>query len=182
MLRRVSRALNLALAALALFLALRIADDLSRALAWQPPPEPASDAVALEATPRARTWKDVEQILERNLFHVAIAEPEIVPVEPVETVEPTELPLGLLGTISSTDSQLGAAVIWVDPIKQRFVLTEGDELVAWDAKIVEIERGRVVLSEDGELRELSIEEDSEYRPPKQKPRRRRGRRFRRSAR
>jgi hypothetical protein len=182
--RRLGRVLNVVIAALSLLLVLRIVDGLDQALTG---PLPASAIVkeptALPSAPRHKAWSEVEPIVERNLFGVDVAgRPEPEPVELEVEIEASSLPLALLGTISSTDSDLGAAAVWVDPAKERVVVSEGDQILAWDATVVEISRGRILLDEDGELRELSIADDSEYRPPKRTIRRRRGRRFRRGTR
>jgi type II secretory pathway component PulC len=170
------RIADVGLALLCARLAVGVATDLARALTWTPDPVEVLQEPSRRIDPPERSWSARERILERDLFHESIAGgPAPTPVPREDEVERTELALGLLGTIASTDSQIGAAAVWLDDAQHRVVLTEGDEIVGSGARIVEIERGRVVIAEEGELRELVFDADSEYRPPKRPTRRRRGR-------
>lgn len=90
------------------------------------------------------------------------------PPPPVEQVEPTELPLGLLGTISSDESESLAAV-WDDEARESVVVAEGDEMADGAATVIEIDRARILLAENGATRELTFDEDETYRPPPPRP-------------
>lgn len=145
-------------------LVLRIASEVREGLPVEiPGPSPASGA----PVPSTRhSQSDREAILARNLFDTsALVPPE--PVAPVEEeVEPTELPLGLLGTSASPRDDLSWAAVWDAESQERLVVQEGDPVANGLATVARIERGRVLFSEDGEIRELELDGDDEYRPPK----------------
>jgi hypothetical protein len=63
------------------------------------------------------------------------------------------------------------AVIWDAESGEHVVVEVGDALRSGQANVLRIERRRVVLSENGALRELVMDEESEYRPPRRPSRR-----------
>lgn len=123
--------------------------------------------VAGAAHERTPSWSDREIIAARNLFDAALVAPGPPPSPPEEEVEETELPLGLLGTIASASQpqQEGWAAIWDAESRERLVVEPGDEVRDGAATVLRIERKRLLLSEDGAVRELVFDEDSSYRPP-----------------
>jgi hypothetical protein len=167
-LRYVSWPLNAALLALCGFLVARTAGAVYDALRRSPPI--LVGAVALTPVPRElHSWSDREVILTRNLFNASLLAPAEAPPPPEEEVEETELPLGLLGTISSPRSEIGWAAVWNAESRESLVVTPGNEIGDGLATVLRIERERVLLSENGAIRELVLGEDGEYRPPKRPP-------------
>jgi len=126
-------------------------------------------------------WSARRVIVERDLFHEPTLAQAASPEAEPEELETTGLPLSLLGTISSRDTEIGAAAIWNAERRQRLVVVEGDWVAGGRANVVEIERRRVLLDEGGVVRELVFDDD-DPRPPKRRPlrqrrvRRQRGRR------
>ena len=148
MIRRISWLINAALLAVCCFLLVRITSDIWNAF-HRAPPELVIETANSLALRKPRSWSDREVILTRNLFNTSLfAPPEPLP-PPEAEVEETELPLGLLGTISSFRSELRSAAIWDAQSREGLVVKEGDDLADGLATVVRIERGRVLLSEMG---------------------------------
>jgi type II secretory pathway component PulC len=165
---------NAALVASCCFLVAQTANAIFAALlVSEPAPLVSSEA---PASPRPRSWSERQIILSRNLFQASVLPAAEPTPPPQEELEATELPLGLLGTAASPSPELAVAVIWDAESGEHVVVEVGDALRNGQANVLRIERRRVVLSENGALRELVMDEDSEYRPP-----RRPSRRARRSA-
>lgn len=114
-------------------------------------------------------------ILTRNLFNASLLAPVEPTPPPTEEVEETEFPLGLLGTISSNRSELGWAAVWDAESRESLVVKPGDEVVNGQATVLRIERKRILLSENGAIRELVLDDDGEYRPPRRPAPRRKAR-------
>ena len=116
--------------------------------------------------PAARLWSDREVILTRNLFHSSLLAPP--PPRPKKKVvvkkelEPTKLPLSLLGTAASPNAALSWAAV-EDRSSRRTVVLRVDDEVKNKAKVTLIERRRIVLLEDGVLRELLLSEKKKKR-------------------
>lgn len=113
-----------------------------------------------------RSGSDRQVILTRNLFDASLltAAPPSPPAE--EGAEATELPLALLGTIASPSPELARAAIWNAESRRHLVVKRGDEVGnGGRATVLRIERGRILLSEGGAVRELVFDEDGQYRPP-----------------
>jgi hypothetical protein len=55
---------------------------------------------------------------------------------------------------------------WDAESRHTLVVKRGDEVGNGQATVLRIERGRILLSENGAVRELVFDEDDEYRPPK----------------
>jgi type II secretory pathway component PulC len=158
---------NAALVAACCFLVAQTANAILAAfLVAEPAPFVSPEA---PASLRPRSWSDRQVILSRNLFQASVpATPE---PPPQEELEASELPLGLLGTAASSRSELGVAAIWDAESGEGVVVEVGDALRNGQANVLRIKRRRVVLSENGALRELVVDEDSEYRPPRRPSRR-----------
>ena len=158
-----SWAANLALFALGCFLAADTANAILAATLLSPPDE-AGEAAASPAL-AARNWEEREMILSRNLFKSSTLE-SAVSVEPVEDIEPTQLPLTLLGTAAAENPRLAWAAIEDRDKRETVVVGIGDR-VADKAAVQRIERRRVVLLENGSPRELTLDGDDEG-PPKRR--------------
>ena len=118
---------------------------------------------APEAPPVARPWSDRKVILSRNLFNSSLlAPPPPAPKEVRKELEATKLPLSLLGTAASPNPSLSWAAV-EDQSSRRTLVVRVDDEIQNKAKVTRIERKRIVLSENGVLRELVLSE------PKKKP-------------
>ena len=156
MVRYVSWLINSALFTLCCFLVADTANAIISALLNQAPPS------AIEADPgsgaQSRAWNERQKIIDRNLFHSSelIADTAPLDLEPVEELEETELPLKLWGTIATKASESSWASI--EELRERVTtaVRVGDEIS--NATIVEIERQRVILLENGKRRSLSLED------------------------
>jgi len=161
------RGVNAGLAVLACLLAATTAGDVLRAVLA---PRPGGAALPAAPPPRsaeppARRAADLRAILERNLFDASTFAPASPP--PAEDADPeaTQLPLGLLGTVAASEPGLERAALWNAKTRRRRVVRPGDVVADGQATVVRIERQRVLLSEDGAIRELVLDEDGGYRPP-----------------
>ena len=101
---------NTALFTLCCFLVANTANAIIAALLSQSP------ALAVELGPRSgpqsRTWKDRQQITQRNLFHSAkLSAPTSTLAPTDEELKETELPLKLWGTIAAEDPALSWASV-----------------------------------------------------------------------
>lgn len=121
-----------------------------------PEPEPISAAPA-DAAPLRRSWQDREVILDRNLFSSSILAPPPPPPVEEEDLEATQLPLDLLGTVAAEDPALARATVQDLEERKTVVLAVNDQIKS--AKVTRIERRRVVLLENGKLRELTLDEE-----------------------
>ena len=170
MVRYLSWLANAALLTLGCFLVANTANAVFAALLT---PSPAERAPAPAPEPPAgRSWSDRQKILERNLFNASLLAPA-QPVELDEDLQATQLPLGLLGTVASPDPQLSWAAIEDTETRKHLVLRMQDDVKEGKATVIRIERKRVVLSENGELRELVLAENQGVPPmPKTSARKR----------
>ena len=100
---------------------------------------------------------------ERNLFQTLEVAPG--PVVEEEKLEETRLPLRLLGTIVSSIPERSIASIEDLNRGERLALAIDDEVAG--AKLVRVERYRVVLDNRGKLEQISIEEDLARGDPQQ---------------
>ncbi len=163
MVSALSWAVNLALFVLGCFLAADTANAILAATLLAPPDE-AGEAAA-PAPLSARSWEEREMILSRNLFKSSTTAP-VVSGEPVEDIEPTQLPLTLLGTAAAQNPRLAWAAIEDLDKRETVVVGIGDR-VANKASVQRIERRRVVLLENGSPRELTLDADEKEgaKPP-----------------
>jgi general secretion pathway protein C len=114
-------------------------------------------AVAPGAAPAARAWDERQPILDRNLFgaETFAAEPLSEP-EP-EELEVTTLPVTLLGTQVHSVRKNSKAAILGRGSRQHELLHEGDTFEKHpEARIIRIERGRVILRNEGRREELLL--------------------------
>jgi general secretion pathway protein C len=115
----------------------------------------------------APSWAQRQVILDRNLFHSSTVENLAGRVEPIEEVEPTRLPLDLLGTAAAADPQLAWAAV-LDRETRETLIVGIDDVLKEKATVARIERRRVLLLENGTHRELTFGDE----PPAEKPVRR----------
>jgi general secretion pathway protein C len=123
-------------------------------------PSPAEQAApSSKPPPSRRSWSEREIILTRNLFNASVLAPDptLVLEEPEEDLEATKLPLTLLGTVAAADPDHAWATIEDLDDRKTLVVRVNDE-VKRNAKVERIERRRVVLRENGKLRELALSE------------------------
>jgi general secretion pathway protein C len=122
-----------------------------------------SPALAVELGPRgghqSRTWNDRQKITQRNLFHSAkLSASASTPAPADEELKETELPLKLWGTIAADDPAISWASVEETGKKGAIAAVRvGDKIQS--ATIVEIERRRVVLLENGNRRSLTLDDD-----------------------
>ncbi len=134
------------------------------AAALLPGPSP-TEVVARPAPPpaRARTWAEREVILTRNLFHSSLDAPPLTADQLDEELEKSRLPVQLLGTFAATDPDLSRATLVDKEKNETLVVGIGDQIKSV-ATVQRIERRRVVLTENGAPRELTIGEDEGAQP------------------
>jgi general secretion pathway protein C len=145
-------ALNGLLGVLACFLLATIVT----ALVPEPDPEPAGLARAPADAPRPKGWDERKVILERNLFNASVLAPQ-VPAESLEELEATKLPLKLLGTVAGGSDQSWAAVL--DTETGQHMVVRVDDVLKERAKVLRIERRRIVLQNGARREELALEGD-----------------------
>jgi general secretion pathway protein C len=155
--RYLSWLLNGALFVLCCFLVASTANAVFAAL-LTPTPEELAPSVPTTALER-RSWQERQVILARNLFNASLLVPA-GPVAPVtESLEATKLPLTLLGTYASSEPRDSWAAVEDKQARQHLVLQIDDAVQDGKALVIRIERRRIVLSENGTLRELALSED-----------------------
>jgi len=172
---------NVILFVTACFLAAQTANAIFAALLTPPGDEVAPRPMAAPAT--AKTWAQRQVILDRNLFHSSTQEAALAPIEPIEEVEPTRLPLDLLGTAAADDPRLAWAAI-NDRETRDTLIVSIDDILKDKATVTRIERRRVLLRENGALRELTFGDEAQAEKPVRRAAARpptRGARGRRSA-
>jgi general secretion pathway protein C len=175
--RVITLAVNTALVILCCFLASGVIADVTAAVL-----APASAAVAAPTggatEPAARNRIDRQIILARNLFNVSTLNPEPVAAED-ESYQKTKLPLRLLGTAAAEDTALSWAAVEDLETKQHLVVRI-DQEIKGGARVVRIERRRIVLQNGAQLEELALEGETtpaepavaraaNRRPPPQRP-------------
>lgn len=144
---------NAALVVLCCFLASGIIADVSAALLAPDVASAGPDPTAGAASPRDRADRQV--ILTRNLFNVSTLAPGPVDVEEDE-YEKTKLPLRLLGTAAAADQALSWAAVEDLETKQHLVV-RNDQEIKNGARVLRIERRRIVLLNGGRREELALE-------------------------
>ncbi len=157
--RYVSWLANAGLLVLCCFLLADSANAVFDALLTPAPADPSEGASP--PPPAARLWSDRQVILTRNLFNSSLLAPPPPPKKVVtEELEATKLPLNLLGTAASPNAALSWAAV-EDQSSRRTVVVRVDDMVKSKAKVTRIERRRIVLLENGVLRELVLSEKKE---------------------
>jgi general secretion pathway protein C len=121
-----------------------------------PTPEEVAPAIA-KATGSNRSWSERQVILDRNLFD-AVLNVKNAPPPPSEQLEATTLPLSLIGTAAAGDPALSWAAVQDHDARKHLTLQQGDT-VNGKATVHSIEPKRIVLRENGELRELALSDD-----------------------
>lgn len=149
-------AINAALVILCCFLASGVIKDVIVAV-LAPDPAEATLPPAPEAQP-PRGAADRQIILARNLFNVSTLNPEPLADED-ESYEKTKLPLRLLGTAAAEDTALSWAAVEDLETKQHLVVRI-DQDIKGGAKVMRIERRRIVLQNGARLEELALEGDT----------------------
>jgi general secretion pathway protein C len=129
---------------------------------------PTAEDVTRGPAPTARArrdWAHREIILKRNLFNASLLAPAAPVEEPIEDLEATRLPLKLLGTAASTPAEFSWAAVEDEEERRTVIVRVSDPI--HKATVQRIERRRIVLSENGVLRELALGEDKSVgaRPP-----------------
>jgi type II secretion system protein C len=112
-------------------------------------------AAAASTSPRDRADRQI--ILARNLFNVSTLSPGPVEEE-LDEYEKTKLPLRLLGTAAAEDKALSWAAIEDLETKQHLVV-RNDQEIKGGARVLRIERRRIVLQNGGRREELALEGD-----------------------
>jgi type II secretion system protein C len=166
--RVVILAVNAALVILCCFLASGVIKDVIVAVL-----APGSAEASLPSAPEAqppRGAADRQIILARNLFNVSTLNPEPLGPED-ESYQKTKLPLRLLGTAAAQDTALSWAAVEDLETKQHLVVRV-DQDIKGGAKVVRIERRRIVLQNGAQLEELGLEGDTPGAPPIQTTQRR----------
>jgi general secretion pathway protein C len=123
----------------------------------EPVAEPAALARAAAPAPRPKGWDERKVILERNLFNASVLAPK-VPEESLEELEATKLPLKLLGTVAGGTDQSWAAVL--DTETGQHMVVRLDDVLKDRAKVLRIERRRIVLENGARREELALEGDA----------------------
>jgi type II secretion system protein C len=147
-------AVNTALVILSCFLASGVIKDVIVAVLA---PGPAEASLPPAPAPPPRGPADRQVILARNLFNVSTLNPEPVAAED-ESYQKTKLPLRLLGTAAAQDTALSWAAVEDLETKQHLVVRI-DQDIKGGAKVVRIERRRIVLQNGAQLEELGLEGD-----------------------
>jgi len=112
---------------------------------------------AASAATQSRELADRQIVLTRNLFNVSTLSPGPV-VDEEDEYEKTKLPLRLLGTAAAADKALSWAAIEDLETKQHLVVRLEQEIKG-GARVLKIERRRIVLQNGGRREELALEGD-----------------------
>jgi general secretion pathway protein C len=146
---------NAALVVLCCFLASGIIADVSAALLAPDAASVEPSAATAATSPRDRADRQI--ILTRNLFNVSTLSPGPIEDEQ-DAYEKTKLPLRLLGTAAAADKALSWAAIEDLETKQHLLVRIDSEIKA-GARVLKIERRRIVLQNGGRREELALEGD-----------------------
>jgi general secretion pathway protein C len=160
---------NSVLFALGCLLAADTANEVIAAVLLPTSPVATVARVAPPPPPRARSWAEREIILTRNLFHSSTEAPALTDAQIQEELEKSRLPVTLLGTFASSDPNLSRATLQDKEKNETLVVGIGD-LIKNAATVQRIERRRVVLTENGAPRELTIGEEEGPQPSIQRAR------------
>jgi general secretion pathway protein C len=138
-----------------------VAASLNQVAAAMLTPAAAAPPVRARPEPLAsqRSFAERQVILDRKLFDVSTLVPSAPPSDEQEQLEATRLPLRLLGTAASSRPELSWAAVEDQDQRKELVVKLGDEL-AGQAKVVGIERRRIILENRGQREELALEEDA----------------------
>jgi type II secretion system protein C len=146
---------NAGLLVLCCFLASGIIADVAGALLAPDVVETGPITAGAAQSPRDRSDRQI--ILTRNLFNVSTLAPGPV-VDEQEEYEKTKLPLRLLGTAAAEDPALSWAA--VEDLESRLhLVVRTDQEIKGGARVLRIERRRIVLLNAGRREELALEGD-----------------------
>lgn len=124
-----------------------------------------------------RGWEERQPILERNLFGAQMFADALPEPEPSEDLEETKLPVRLVATQLHSVRENSKAAITDKSGRDEEIVYEGDFLEKHpEARLVRIERGRVILLNQGRREELVLAEVQPAPEPKRTDRRPRSRR------
>lgn len=112
--------------------------------------------------PPSRTWDERKIILDRNLFNASVLGGATEPVPVEEDLERTKLPLRLLGTAAHEDPRFSRAAVEDLDSREHRVLRVDEEIHS--ARVLRIERRRIVLDNRGHHEELTLSSESSSRP------------------
>jgi general secretion pathway protein C len=144
------------------FLAADTANEVIAAALLPAAPEAVAPRAA-PAPPRPRTWAERQIILTRNLFNSSTQTPPPTAAQIDADLEKSQLPVTLLGTFAASVPALSRATLLDKEKNETLVVGVGDQIKSV-ALVTRIERRRVVLTENGAPRELTIGDD-ESAPP-----------------
>jgi general secretion pathway protein C len=157
---------NGALIVLCCFLAARILTAVAADLLAPPPAE--ATALTERVDPARGGANDPQVILRRNLFKVSTLGP---PADFDEKVyEKTNLPLRLLGTAALADTSRSWAAVEDLESREHLVVKIDDQLKG-RARVIRIDRRRIVLQNGPRQEELGLEEAPPQTPPRSSVRR-----------
>ena len=141
-------------------------------------PGPSSfDAGPAPAAVPARSWEHRKPILDRNLFGAQMFAQALPEVETTEELDGTKLPVRLLGTQVHSVRENSKAAITDKGGRFHELLYVGDTLERHPkARVVKIERGRIILQNKGRREELVLAGAVGGAEPKRTDRRPRSRR------
>jgi general secretion pathway protein C len=132
-------------------------------------PAPADDAVlAPRPDPIGHGASDPQEILRRNPFNVSTLGPKL-PLDDDEVYAKTKLPLRLLGTAASADAERSWAAVEDLDTREHLVVRPNDQLKG-QARVIRIDRRRIVLQNGPRREELGLEEGEAAPPPRQSAR------------
>lgn len=151
---------NVALGVLCIFLLAEIIGDILDSLLAPAGAGGSPSAASAAASPRDRADRQV--ILKRNLFNVSTLAPGPL-LDEDEEYEKTKLPLRLLGTAAAEDTALSWAAIEDLETKQHLVVRV-DQEIKGGARVLSIERRRVVIQNAGRKEQLGLEGDEPASP------------------
>jgi len=120
-------------------------------------PDAAPAAVAASPVVPAISTPDRTVIVSRNLFNVSTVVDVSPPVDEEEELEATKLPLRLLGTAASPDGTRSWAAVEDLETRKHQVVRVQDSLKT--AKVIRIERRRIVLENGSRREELALEDE-----------------------
>lgn len=155
--RRLRSTFNGALLAVGCLLALEIAN---RVIATTGSATEQSTARPSASSALGRSEADPRVVLGRDPVDTSALQPAPPPVPPAES-EKSQLPLTLLGTFAASEPSLSRATFRHRESQETLVVGVGDEIEG-HALVVQIERERVVLRDNGSIRELRL--DGEHAP------------------
>lgn len=126
------------------------------ALLFSPSVPEAAVPDAAAPTARSRPLADYDVIASRNLFNTTVSATALAALPAVEEITESQLQVRLLGTIAGGAGQPSLAAI-EDSASVRNQVGVGDLISG--ARVVRIERDRIILDNQGRLEEITFPED-----------------------